>query len=174
MLQQLLERVIYATRWLLAPVYLGIGLSLLALTAKFFQEFWHLFSHVLLMQEGEIVLMLLSMIDMVLVGSLLVMVMISSYENTVSRLDIADDTERLSWLGKLDTGSLKMKLAASIVAISSIHLLEIFMKAEHVANDKILWSILLHLTFVLSALVMVFIDRLGKHATAAADEEEAH
>ena len=162
-LQIILERLIYATRWLLAPIYLGMGLGLLGLSFKFCQVLWHMFSELLTMQEGDLVLMLLSMIDMVLVGGLLVMVMISSYENTVSRLDIGEDTEKLSWLGKLDPSSLKMKLAASIVAISSIHLLEVFMNADDTSNDKIFWSTVLHLTFVVSALIMAFIDKLGKH-----------
>jgi uncharacterized protein (TIGR00645 family) len=163
MTQTFLERLIYATRWLLAPVYLGVGLALVALTVKFFQEFWHLFSHILEMQENDMVLLLLSMIDMVLVGGLLVMVMISSYENTISKLDIGEETEKLGWLGKLDTGSLKTKLAASIVAISAIHLLRIFMKADKVPNDKILWYMLLHLTFVGSAFIMALMDKLSKH-----------
>jgi uncharacterized protein (TIGR00645 family) len=115
------------------------------------------------MHENDLVLLLLSMIDMVLVGGLLVMVMISSYENTISQLDIGEDTEKLSWLGKLDTGSLKTKLAASIVAISAIHLLKIFMNADDVPNDKIRWYTLLHLTFVLSAAVMALMDKMTKH-----------
>ncbi len=175
MIQIFLERLIYASRWLLAPVYLGIGVSLVALTIKFFHGLWEMFAHILHMNENDLVLVLLSMIDMVLVGGLLVMVMISSYENTVSQLDIGEDTERLSWLGKLDTGSLKTKLAASIVAISSIHLLEIFMKAEQLSDDKILWSVVLHLTFVLSAFAMALMDKLSRHTSEKSqDPGEQH
>lgn len=85
------------------------------------------------------------------------------YENYVSSINIKDDTEKLSWLGKLDTGSLKNKVAAAIVAISSIHLLRVFMGIQDIPNDKLLWYVVIHLTFVLSALVMAFIDRFSRH-----------
>jgi len=84
-------------------------------------------------------------------------------ENFVSRINIADGEEKLSWLGKLDSGSLKQKVAASIVAISSIHLLQKFMNAEHIDNDKLMWFVILHITFVLSALGMAWVDRMNKY-----------
>ncbi|MGB1092559.1 MAG: YqhA family protein, partial [Oceanobacter sp.] len=80
----------------------------------------------------------------------------------VSRLDLGDETEKLSWLGKLDTGSLKNKVAASIVAISSIHLLKVFMNAAAIENDKLLWYVVIHLTFVVSAFAMGWLDRIAK------------
>ncbi|WP_443743759.1 YqhA family protein [Sutterella sp.] len=89
--------------------------------------------------------------------------MTPGYENYVSSINIKDDTEKLSWLGKLDTGSLKNKVAAAIVAISSIHLLRVFMGIQDIPNDKLLWYVVIHLTFVLSALVMAFIDRFSRH-----------
>jgi len=101
-------------------------------------------------------------VDMALVGGLLVMVMLSGYENFVSRIDVSEDTEKLSWLGKLDSGSLKQKVAASIVAISSIHLLKAFMAVQEVSNDKLMWYVIIHLTFVLSALGMAYVDRLNR------------
>jgi uncharacterized protein (TIGR00645 family) len=162
MIQRFLEGFIYATRWLLAPIYLGMGLALLALTFKFLQVLWHMYATLIDIHESDLVLMLLSMIDMVLVGGLLVMVMVSSYENTISQLNIGEDVEKLNWLGKLDPSSLKMKLAASIVAISSIHLLEIFMNADDTPNDKIFWSVIVHLTFVVSAAIMAMTDKLSK------------
>jgi len=90
------------------------------------------------------------------------MVMLSGYENFVSKLDIDDHKEKLSWLGKMDSGSLKNKVAASIVAISSIHLLRVFMEARHVANDKLMWYVIIHLTFVFSAFVMGWLDALSR------------
>jgi len=162
-MERFLERFIYANRWLLAPVYLGIGVALIALAIKFFQELAYLLFHVLEITEGDLVLTLLSLVDLVLVGSLLVMVMISGYENFVSRLELRKETEKLSWLGKLDSGFLKAKVSTSIVAIASIHLLEVFINIEHIPNDKILWSLLLQLTFVISALIMVLVDRMAKH-----------
>ena len=91
------------------------------------------------------------------------MVMMSGYENFVSQLDVPDEDEKLSWLGKMDSTSLKMKIAASIVAISSIHLLKIFMNAENTDNDKLMWYVIIHMTFVLSALGMTFADRMNAH-----------
>ena len=87
-------------------------------------------------------LVTLSLVDMALVGGLLVMVMLSGYENFVSRIDVSEDTEKLSWLGKLDSGSLKQKVAAAIVAISSIHLLKAFMAVQNTSNDKLMWYVI--------------------------------
>lgn len=157
-MERLIENLIYASRWLLTPIYLGLSLGLLALAMKFFQEVCHLLPHVLSMAENDMVVVLLSMIDLTLVGGLLVMVMLSGYENFVSKLDIGEHKEKLSWLGKMDSGSLKNKVAASIVAISSIHLLRVFMGASDIADNKLLWYVIIHLTFVLSAFVMGHLD----------------
>lgn len=162
MLERQFERLMYLSRWILAPIYLGLSLALVALGIKFFQELYHLLPHVTEISEADIVLVILSLIDLTLVGGLLVMVMFSGYENFVSRMDLEEGSEKLSWLGTLDTNSLKNKVAASIVAISSIHLLKIFMNAENVANDKLLWYVLLHLTFVASAFAMGMLDKLTK------------
>ena len=115
------------------------------------------------MDETELVLKFLTLIDLTLVGSLIVIVMFSGYENFVSQLDIADTTEKLEWLGTHDYGSLKMKVASSIVAISSIHLLKVFMNIEATDNDKLMWYVLIHLTLVLSALFMGYLEKLIKH-----------
>jgi uncharacterized protein (TIGR00645 family) len=163
MLERAIEKTIYASRWLLAPVYLGLSVALLALGVKFFQEVVHLIMHIHHTPETEMVLLVLALIDMALVGSLLVMVMFSGYENFVSRLDIDEGDEKLAWLGKLDAGSLKLKVAASIVAISSIHLLKAFMNAPHIANDKLVLYVVIHLTFVVSAMMMGILDRITKH-----------
>jgi len=162
-MERFLENTMYASRWLLAPIYLGLSLALLALTLKFFQELYHLVPHIFEQSEADLILVLLSMIDMALVGGLLVMVMISGYENFVSQLDIDEGKEKLEWLGKMDSGSLKLKVAASIVAISSIHLLRMFMDAQQVANDKLLWYVIIHMTFVVSAFAMGYLDKLTRH-----------
>ena len=114
--------------------------------------------------EADLILTLLSLVDMALVGGLLVMVMFSGYENFVSQLDITEG-EKLSWLGKMDATSLKNKVAASIVAISSIHLLRVFMDAKNVPDNKLMWYVIIHLTFVLSAFVMGYLDKVirSKH-----------
>ena len=161
-MEQLIEKVMYATRWLMAPIYLGLSFALLALGIKFFQEVLHILPIIFTMKEVDLVLVVLSLIDISLVGGLIVMVMFSGYENFVSRLDISGDSEKLGWLGKLDSNSLKNKVAASIVAISSIHLLKVFMDTENIPNDKIQWYLLIHLTFVLSAFAMGYLDKITK------------
>ncbi|MBL2855387.1 TIGR00645 family protein, partial [Klebsiella pneumoniae] len=136
--------------------------GLIALTIKFFQEIFHILPHIFSVSESDMILTLLSLVDMTLVGGLLVMVMFSGYENFVSQLDINEGKEKLSWLGKMDATSLKNKVAASIVAISSIHLLRVFMDAKNVPDNKLMWYVIIHLTFVLSAFVMGYLDRLTK------------
>ena len=98
-----------------------------------------------------------------LVGGLLVMVMISGYENFVSQLDIDESKEKLNWLGTMDSSSLKMKVAASIVAISSIHLLRVFMDAKNVDPEHLKWYVIIHMTFVVSAFAMGYLDKVTKH-----------
>lgn len=161
-MEKFLERIMYSARWILAPIYLGLSLVLILLAVKFFQEIIHTVPHILEKTEAELILLVLALIDLALVGGLLVMVMFSGYENFVSRLDIDESAEKLSWLGKMDTTSLKNKVAASIVAISSIHLLKIFMDAENIADNKLMWYVLIHLTFVLSAFGMGVLDRMTK------------
>ncbi|CAI3793635.1 TIGR00645 family protein [Rheinheimera sp. MM224] len=163
-MEQLIEKAMYATRWLMAPIYLGLSLALLALGIKFFQEVFHILPIIFSMKEVDLILVILSLIDITLVGGLIVMVMFSGYENFVSRLDIEGDGDKLGWLGKLDSNSLKNKVAASIVAISSIHLLKIFMDTENIPNDKIMWYLLIHMTFVLSAFAMGYLDKITKEA----------
>ena len=136
-MERFIENAMYASRWLLAPIYFGLSLGLLALALKFFQEVFHVIPNVFSMAESDLILVLLSLIDMALVGGLLVMVMISGYENFVSQLDIDESKEKLNWLGTMDSSSLKMKVAASIVAISSIHLLRIFMDAKNVDPEHL-------------------------------------
>ncbi|WP_120177812.1 TIGR00645 family protein [Sutterella megalosphaeroides] len=158
------ERLMYAARWLLAPIYIGLSAALLALAIKFFQEVFHILPHVLELAEADLILGILSLIDMGLVGGLIVTVMFSGYENFVSALNIGEHTEKLEWLGKMDAGSLKNKVAASIVAISSIHLLRVFMELQTIPDSKLLWYVVIHLTFVLSAVVMAKIDLMHKEA----------
>lgn len=152
-MERFFENAMYASRWLLAPVYFGLSLALVALTIKFFQEIFHVLPNIFSVAEADLILVLLSLVDMTLVGGLLVMVMFSGYENFVSQLDIAEHKEKLNWLGKMDASSLKNKVAASIVAISSIHLLRVFMDAKNVPDNKLMWYVIIHLTFVLSAFV---------------------
>jgi uncharacterized protein (TIGR00645 family) len=178
-MEKTIEKLLFASRWILAPVFLGLSLALVALGIKFFMELYHLLHDVVNMGESDLVLMLLALVDMVLVGSLVVMVMFSGYENFVSALDVDTGGEKLSWLGKLDANSLKLKVASSIVAISSIHLLRAFMQAPQTDahgtpipgwEDKLMWLVIIHLTFVVSAVMMGVLDRI----TAKSHGHEDH
>lgn len=162
-MEKIIERLMYNARWILAPIYVGLSLALIMLGLKFFQEVIHTLPVIFSKSEADLVLVVLSLIDMALVGGLLVMVMISGYENFVSQLDIDDGTEKLSWLGKVDSSTLKSKVAASIVAISSIHLLKIFMNAQNVPDSKLMWYVIIHMTFVASAFIMGYLDKLTRH-----------
>ena len=144
----------------LAPLYLGLGFLLLIFSIHFCIELFHLAAGALSLGDTEIILAALNLIDLALVAGLTVMVMLSGYENFVSRLTIVDAEKSISWLGKLDSGNLKLKVAASIVAISAIQLLKGFMEVETLANDKLMWLTIIHLTFVISALLLAVMDRL--------------
>lgn len=157
--ENFVENLIMSARWLLVIFYGGLGAALVLYAASFVAKFWKVAVNVFTYDESDMILAMLGLIDAALVASLMVMVMISSYENYVSRFNTA--SHDLSWLGKLDSGSLKIKVASSIVAISSIHLLQVFLNANEYTNDKIMWSTILHLTFVVSALLLAMVDRIA-------------
>lgn len=159
-MEKQIEKLFYAARWLLAPIYLGLTLVLVALLIQFFHSIVYLLTHVASMTDSEMTLKVLTLVDVALIGGLTVMVMYAGYENYVSRIEVEEGQEKLNWLGKMDTGSLKAKVAASIVAISSIHLLKVFMNSTNLSNDKLMWAVLIHLTFVASAFFMGLLDML--------------
>jgi uncharacterized protein (TIGR00645 family) len=156
-----IEQLIIGSRWLQAPLYLGLLVVLAVVVIKFPFKIWELVQRALIVEEADLVLAVLSLVDLIMVANLVVMVIISGYENFVSHIDTEGITDKLSWFGKLDAGSLKIKLASSIVAISSIHLLQRFLEANTVSNDKLHVLMAMHLTFVLSALMLTYIDRLA-------------
>lgn len=168
-MEKLIEKMIYRSRWVLAPIYLGLSLAVFALGIKFFQEVYHLLSHVITASEADLILTILTLIDIAMVGGLLIMVMMSGYENFVSELNVAEGEEKLGWLGTMDSSSLKAKIAASIVAISSIHLLKQFMAiemntpADQFPSEALMWFVIIHMTFVLSAFLMGYLDTKTKH-----------
>ena len=157
-MERFIEMSIYRSRWVLAPIYLGLSLAVIALGIKFFEEIFHLLTEIFSLSEAEMILKILSLVDLAMVGGLLIMVMMSGYENFVSRLDVDEGEEKLGWLGTMDSSSLKAKIAASIVAISSIHLLKKFMEVESVNVDHLMWYVIIHMTFVLSAFLMGYLD----------------
>ena len=159
--ENFVEALIYSARWLLAPIYLGLSLVLIAILFKFFQSMLFILINISIIDEKSLILAILGVVDLVLVSGLTLMVMLSGYENFVSRIDVAAENRELTWLGKMDADMLKTKLAASIVAISSIHLLRVFMDVEKISNDKIMWYTIVHLVFVLSAVGMSLSARLA-------------
>lgn len=157
-LETLVERVILASRFVLVVFYVGLGLALAIYAVSFLKKLWKVAMGVFSLSDAEMILAMLALIDAALVASLLVMVMISSYENFVSRFD--NDEADISFLGKLDSGSLKIKVASSIVAISSIHLLQVFLNADKYQNDRIMWLTILHMAFVVSAVLLGILEKL--------------
>jgi len=157
-----IERTLLASRWLLVVFYAGLAAALGVYALSFLGKLMKVASGVFGMTDADVILSMLGLIDAALVASLLVMVMVSGYENFVSRFD--EDRGELSWLGKLDAGSLKIKIASSIVAISSIHLLQVFMNLQSYDDMDVLWSTVLHMTFVASALLLGVLDRMSSKA----------
>lgn len=161
-LELLVERIILSSRWILVAFYLGLVAALAVYAVSFGYKFLKVAGNVFTYSEAEMILAMLGLIDAALVASLIVMVMISGYENFVSRFDEAED--QVSFLGKLDSGSLKIKVASSIVAISSIHLLQVFLNVSQYTDSKIMWLTLMHLAFVVSALMLGFLEMMMKKA----------
>ncbi|MFZ1680374.1 MAG: TIGR00645 family protein [Rhizobiaceae bacterium] len=154
------ENIILASRWLLVAFYLGLLAALIVYVVAFAGKLAEFVMNVLTLDDASAILRLLGLIDAALVASLVVMVIISGYENFVSRFEDEAGAE-VHWLGKIDAGSLKIKVAATIVLISSIHLLQVFLKASEYANDKLMWYTIIHIAFVISALLLAFIDKLA-------------
>lgn len=163
-----LERLIFASRWIMAPFYLGLVVALIVLMAKFLQELLHFAPHVLDLTEAQIILGVLTLIDLSLAGNLLLMVIFSGYENFVSKIDVGDHEDRPDWMGKIDFSGMKLKLIASIVAISGIHLLKAFMSIGEVNKDSLMWLVIVHMAFVTSGVLLAFMDLLAERAKQAA------
>jgi uncharacterized protein (TIGR00645 family) len=158
----LVERIILASRWVLVVFYLGLAAALVVYAVSFVGKFLKIAKNVLVFDEADMILAMLGLIDAALVASLIVMVMISGYENFVGRFDEGGD--EVSFLGKLDAGSLKIKVASSIVAISSIHLLQVFLNYSQYSNDKLILLTGIHLAFVVSALLLGFLEQIMAQA----------
>jgi uncharacterized protein (TIGR00645 family) len=159
------ERGLFAARWLMAPMYLGLVLALLMLTIIFLRELAYYVPQIMTLSPEKTILVILTLIDLTLAANLLLIVMFSGYENFVSKFDFDAGTDRPDWMGKVDFGGLKMKLIASIVAISAIHLLKKFMEigdptASAASWDTLFWLTIIHMTFVFSGVLMALMDWL--------------
>ena len=158
-LELAIEAIILASRWLLVVFYLGLALALALYALSFAGKLYEFFTKLFVLADTDTILKMLALIDAALVASLVVMVIISGYENFVSRFDKAEGGE-IAWLGKLDAGSLKIKVASTIVAISSIHLLQVFLNIQQYTDSRLMWLTIMHMAFVVSALLLAYIDRL--------------
>ena len=156
------ERLIFSSRWLLAPFYLGLAVALLVLLVKFGQELFHFVSHPFSTTESDTILGVLTLIDLTFTGSLIVIVVFSGYENFVSRIEVEGHEDWPEWMSKIDFTGLKLKLMSSIVAISAIQLLKIFMNLKNTSDREIMWYVGLHVVFVVSGLVLALTDRIGE------------
>lgn len=174
-----LENTLFNSRWLMAPFYFGLVIALAVLLFKFVHELWEFVIHVPQATESDIILGVLALIDLSLTGNLILIVVFSGYENFVSRIDPRGHPDWPEWMTKIDFSGLKQKLLASIVAISAIQLLKAFMNVETKFNsEKLMWLVIIHLVFVLSALLLAFSDRLGashgKSGRAAKAESDGY
>ena len=163
-LERWLETGLFRARWLMVPFYVGLVMALAGLVIVFANEAWHKFSHITSMNPEQAILMALSLIDLSLAGNLLLIVIFSGYENFVSKIDTGDDEDRPAWMGTVDVSGLKMKLIASIVAISGIALLKAFMQLSEnieISDRTLAWLVGIHLTFVVSGVMLALMDLLA-------------
>ena len=158
-IEEVVEKVLFGGRWLLAPLYVGLLLSLVPLIYRFFIEFLHLMEGVATLKMQEITLKILELLDVVLLGNLIIIVIFAGYENFVSKINVATDSiDRPHWMGRVDYSGLKIKLIGSLVAISVIELLKDFMM-EGAYDDKTqMWRIIIHITFVISGVLFALMD----------------
>jgi TIGR00645 family protein len=160
-----LERFMFNSRWMLVPIYVGLVLTIGLLLVKFYKEFVHLVPEVLYGEGGTATVVgVLSLIDVALVANLLLIIIFAGYENFVSRIDVTEDHEKPSWMGTVDFSDLKIKLIGSIVAISGIELLRLFVKVTEVGREELMWKVIIHVTLVVSGVLFATMDRIGgKH-----------
>lgn len=157
-IESLLEKTIFASRWILAPFYLGLSLSLLVLLYEFIHEIIDFIKIVHSTDIAGVLLFILSLVDISLAGNLLIIVIFSGYENFVSKIDIKNHEDKPDWMGHVDFTDLKIKLISSIVAISGIHLLKIFMNLNNYDKEKIILYVVVHLSFVVSGVLLALMD----------------
>ncbi|HEX4301413.1 MAG TPA: TIGR00645 family protein [Rhizomicrobium sp.] len=176
-LEKSLEWLLFQSRWLMAPVYVGLVLSLVMLLIAFVGEIAEVFPHIVGMKTEAVILTVLSLIDLSLGLNLVLIVIFSGYENFVSKIDTGGSEDRPQWMGTLDFSGMKMKLIGSIVAISAISLLRAFMELNEpdkaLDDNHLRWMVILHLTFLASGVLFAFMDWIGAQ-TEKTEEETLH
>lgn len=165
--ERIIEQGLFASRWLMAPFYIGLVGALFLLLISFVQELVHFFSLIPNISQNDAVLGVLSLIDLSLAGNLLLIVIFSGYENFVSKMDTIDHVDQPEWRGSVDFSALKLKLIASIVAISGIHLLKVFMDVNKLSEKEIFWMVTIHLVFVVSGVLLALMDLVAAKTKAA-------
>ena len=169
--RSVIASVIFFSRWLQAPLYFGLIVAQGVYVYHFMIELWHLIGRATTISENELMLVVLALIDVVMIANLLIMVIVGGYETFVSRLNLKDHPDEPEWLSHVNAGVLKVKLATALIGISSIHLLQTFINASNLPENVMKWQVIIHLTFVLSAVVMAWTDKIssshGAHLTDA-------
>jgi len=160
-IEKFLETLLFASRWLLVPFYLGLVAAIVVLMWYFGIEFSHLI-HMLIQGEGSIIVGILSLVDLVLLANLLIIIIFAGYENFVSKIETGDHEDRPDWMGHVDFADLKMKLIGSMIAISGIELLRAFFYIGNFSNVDMAWKVGIHLTFVMTGLIFAIMDKLGE------------
>ncbi len=172
LLEYAIESFIFACRWLLAPLYVGLGLALVIIVVKFVEEFIYIAAKTFSTTEAGVILGVLSLVDLSLTASLLIIVIFSGYENFVSKIDHSSHVDWPEWMGTIDFTALKLKLLSSIVAISAVQLLKLFMDLSKATDRELLWSVIIHVVFVTSSVLLALSDRIseggGKKSAASA------
>jgi uncharacterized protein (TIGR00645 family) len=158
-----LPAIIFGSRWLQLPLYLGLIVAQGVYMVLFVKELWHLVLHATEATEQQIMLVVLGLIDVVMISNLLIMVIVGGYETFVSRLGIDNHPDEPEWLDHVNAGVLKVKLSMALIGISSIHLLKTFIDAEQRSSHTIMWQVIIHVAFLLSALAMAWVDRMVSH-----------
>lgn len=156
----LLGRLIFASRWLQLPIYLGLIVVQAIYAYKFVKSLWHLIVNLGTMDETMVMLAVLNLIDVVMIANLLVMVLIGGYETFVSRLNVDAHPDQPEWLDHVNASVLKVKLSMAIISISSIHLLQTFINAAKLDEKTMMWQLLIHLGFLVSAMAMAYTDKI--------------
>ncbi len=158
--QNIFSKIIFASRWLQLPIYLGLIVVQAIYAYKFLKSLWNLVVNLGVMDESTIMLAVLNLIDVVMIANLLIMVIVGGYETFVSRLNVDHHPDQPEWLDHVNASVLKVKLSMAIISISSIHLLQTFINAPHLPEHTIKWQLLLHTGFLISAIAIAYTDKL--------------
>lgn len=158
--ESFIEKLIFFSRWLQAPLYIGLIIGAALYAYKFLMELIHLCVNINEISETLLMLGILTLVDITMVANLIIMVIIGGYATFVSRLDIEKHEDRPEWLQKINSGTLKIKLAASLVGVSGIHLLQVFINIKNHDSEKVMWQVIIHVVFLISAIMLALTEKI--------------